>query len=120
MVLYCYILYRSSKIFSKKNNLLDKLEEIYGSMPILFVTTAMLFIFGCGVAGSIMAKYNKLYLVSNTQPPFVIIGTYSNNFIVVNLDSVNMSLKNEISFIDLEKISPDTVKLIPQRINKNN
>jgi hypothetical protein len=118
MVLYGFILYRSSKIFSKHNNLIDKLEEIYGKMPILFVVTAILFIFVCGQVGSIKAKYNKIYLVSNSQPPFVIIGTFSNNFIVAGIDSINMTIKNEISLIELGKISPTTIKLIPQRINK--
>lgn len=64
-------------------NVISKLEEVYGSFPVLFVLVIFMFICYCGIAGSVVARFQSQYLVTNTYPERAVLAVYGDNFITI-------------------------------------
>jgi hypothetical protein len=107
--LIIYAIKTKDRIHDKSYGLLSLAETAFGSFPVLFIASLIFFVFYSAGIGKMVAQGTKNYLVANTNPELVIIGTYSENFIGLNFNSSTKTFSNDVTLISPEKIASDNI-----------
>ena len=111
-IVYLYKNPGSNKDTVKKKSksvLMSRIEEVYGSFPIGFVATLIIFVIFSGIMGFDIARIKSDYLVSNTDPALIIISTYNGNFIGLTFDPNTHSFDKNITLITQDKVSSNGI-----------
>jgi hypothetical protein len=123
------LIFELFKYLYKRSNLVSNIVEDskasffyiindFGKHISMLLLVLIMFVFMTTLLGTIIAGNKSEFLVSNTQPGYVIISNYHDGFIVATIDSRLGKSDGGISFISKDTISENGIKFTKKTIEQ--
>ena len=95
----------------QEKGLLGTVNRTFGPIPILLCLPLVLFVVLSPVLGIAVARDSKTFLVTNTDPEYAIVGTYSTALLGIPVSAKNATFDSSVKLIGIDQVETGIISL---------